>query len=805
MKIDFLQIGGRFITIALPMMFVLNLTAIPISMAETSGTASHTSETHNYNIAAQPLGEAMIEFGKQSGLQISTDTAMLANKRTAGVQGVLSIHQALDILLANTGLTYRINGTMLTLIEIDSNATKLPTVQVSATGIKSDYTTDQLNTGTGLGLSAQETPQSVSVITQQRIEDQDMRSLTDVVINATGVSAKEFDSSRHGFAARGFDIDNYQIDGVPITWDAGWSAGETQTDTSLYERVEVVRGATGLLTGAGNPSASINLVRKHADSKEFTGSVSLGVSRWNTYNATTDLSTPLNHDGSVRGRIVASYEDGESYVDFAEEKKQVFYAVLDADLTERTLLSIGASYQDNDPTASRWGGLPTWFSDGTRTDWDRSKTTAAKWSSWASTNKSYFVNLSHKFAQDWEIKLSANHFENVGDLHLLFLFGQLDRTTGLGLNPFPARYDSTREQNNIDLQLTGYFNWLGREHELILGASNSKQEHVTYSYASTGVASVGNFYNWDGSYPEPIWGARTKGIDVTTEQKGFYAATRLSLTEKLKVILGGRITDWEEVGTSNGTAVNYGDNVFTPYAGGLYDLNDMHTVYASYTEIFQPQNNQDRNGAFLDPITGKSYELGLKSAYLSGKLNTTATIFRIEQDNLAQLDPDGVFVPGTTSAAYVAAKGAVSEGYEFEVIGNITPRWDISFSFTKFEAEDASGQDVNTDHPRKLLKLFTTYNLPGDWNKLTVGGGVNWEGNNYVDTTNPVTSQPERLEQKAYSLVNLMARYDIDEQLSAQLNIDNLFDEKYFSQIGFFNQYAYGEPRNISLKVKYQF
>jgi len=223
--------------------------------------------------------------------------------------------------------------------------------------VSSSYTTnDKLDSATGLGLSIQETPQSVSVMTFQRMQDQGLTSLTDVVNNAAGISAKERDSSRDFYSARGFNIDNYQIDGVPMAWSSGGDAGETQTDTALYERVEVVRGATGLLTGAGSPAASINLVRKHADSKEFTGLTSVGISRWDNYNAMVDLSTPLNTSGSVRGRAVVNYEDGDSYMDLLGIKKSVFYATMDADLTDSTLLRVGGSYQDNDPTASTWGG-----------------------------------------------------------------------------------------------------------------------------------------------------------------------------------------------------------------------------------------------------------------------------------------------------------------------------------------------------------------------------------------------------------------------------------------------------------------
>ncbi|WP_250463340.1 TonB-dependent siderophore receptor [Microbulbifer litoralis] len=672
--------------------------------------------------------------------------------------------------------------------------------------VTSRYTTnDRLDTATGLGLTLYETPQSVSVVTAQRISDQDLHSLTDVVNNAAGVSARAQDSTRHTYSARGFAINNYQVDGIPIYWQAGGNAGETQSDMSLYERVEIVRGATGLLTGAGNPSASINLVRKHADSREFTGSFDVSAGRWNTYGATADISTPLNESGSIRGRFVSHYRDGESFRDLAEENTTVFYGVIDADLTENTLLRIGASRQENEPTASTWGGLPTWYADGSRTDWDRSKTIAADWTTWSSTVEHTYLDLIHEFG-GWKAKFSVNNNVNASDQKLLYLSGTPDAETGLGMGASPRNAATERDQTSVSFQLSGAYTLLDREHELTFGLVDHEDDSFATSRTRSNIAEVGNFNQWDGSYPEATWGENNVDIDLTTEQFGVYAATRLSITDDFKVIAGGRLADWEQSGLNYGSPRNFGDDdVFIPYTGALYTIDDQHTVYASYTEIFEPQNLQDRNGDFLDPLTGESTELGLKSLFFDGALQTTVSVFDILQDNLGQ--PDGNFpVPGIeNSQAYYAAEGANSQGYELEVVGELMPGWDLSFSYTNFDAEDADGNAVNTNQPSELLKLFTTYRFSGELDGLTLAGGVNWQGRNYTDTTNPATGQPERLQQDAYSLVSLMARYQFTEQLSGQLNVDNLLDEEYYSQIGFYNQLEYGEPRNFNASLNYRF
>ncbi|MDF3125040.1 TonB-dependent siderophore receptor [Rheinheimera sp. 1928-s] len=671
--------------------------------------------------------------------------------------------------------------------------------------VKGHYTVNEnIDTATGLGLSLFETPQSVSVITSQRIIDQGFSGINEVISQTVGVSAKQLDTTRNTFSARGFDIDKYQIDGVPLAWSLAGDSGETITDVSIYERIEVVRGATGLLTGAGDPSASINLVRKHADSAELTGYVNAGIGRWNNRFITADLSTGLDAEGDLRVRFVAKKEVGDSFMDIPEDDKTVLYGVVDADLTDNTSVSFGSSYQDNDPKGSTWGGLAAWFSDGTATNWDRNITSAADWTYWASTNENTFVNLVHNFANGWQAKVSFNSTKNTADTQLLYLVGSPDKETGLGLSPWPYKSSGTSEQDSLDLQLKGDYQLLGQSHEFVVGVLNSKQEAETVTFGVLSAdTSVGNFYQWNGkSYSEPVWSTTSAvAVDLETEQDGYYAATRFSLTDDLKLIAGGRLSKWERTGVNYGVPENFGDDsVFVPYAGLMYQLSANHNAYISQTEIFKPQNARVASGAFIDPLEGTNTELGLKSSFLDGAVQTAVAVFKVDQDNLAQ--PIGTFpqVDGRPlETMYRAAQGVESKGFEVELIGRLTDSWNISAGYSQFKAEDAAGVEVNTDHPRKKLNLFTTYDFVNELEGLVIGGGISWEDEQYSGTA------PKILRQDSYSLVSLMARYDVTEQFSVQFNVDNLFDETYYSQIGFFDQYGYGTPRNFTLGATYSF
>lgn len=668
---------------------------------------------------------------------------------------------------------------------------------------------DRIDTATGLGLSLRETPQSVSVITAQRVLDQNLDTIANVIANAPGVSVNEIDDVRNTFFARGFEINNYQVDGVPLAYTLAGGAGETVLDVSIYERVEIVRGATGLLTGVGDPSASVNLVRKHAGSTERIGYLNASFGRWNNMQITVDASSALNQSGTVRGRVVAKYEEGESNVNLFEDKKTVLYGVIEADLSENTLLSIGASHQKETPTAPAWGALPSWYTDGSFADWPRSQTSSANWSFWDTTNQNIFASLTHTFANDWELNFNYNWLKNAQKTEILYLFGLVDQDTGLGLGAFPYSDDGNNKQNSFDIQLKGDYSLLDRDHEFVIGALDSKQTYTNDTFSALNFPVVGNYFELqDGSFPYPGFSdTASRDVDMETTQSGVYGSTRFNFSDVFKVILGGRVSSWNRKGINFGPEFDFGDSgVFIPYAGILYDVAENHTLYASYTEIFKPQDAQDRNRSYLDPIVGESAEIGLKSAFFGDALQTSLAIFQITQDNLAQ--PDLLAEPDPNDPLFqpsIATKGSTSDGFEIEVVGRLMDNWNISFAYTYFDLEDADGNEINTDNPRKLLNLFTTYSFTDTLDGLVLGAGVNWQSDMYSDTINPVTGAPFRFEQDSYSLVNLMARYEFSEQLSVQANIDNLTDEKYFSQVGFFDQYRYGKPRNYSLSMSYTF
>jgi outer-membrane receptor for ferric coprogen and ferric-rhodotorulic acid len=668
---------------------------------------------------------------------------------------------------------------------------------------------DKIDTATGLGLTVRETPQSVSIVTAQRILDQNLISVADVINNAVGVSVNEVDDVRNNFFARGFEIRNTQVDGVPAAWTLAGGNGETSIDVSIYERVEIVRGATGLLSGAGDPSASVNLVRKHADRTNWGGYVNASGGSWDTYRVSADIGGALDAAGRFRVRAVGRYENAKNFTDLLHTKKWVLYGVVDADVTETTLVRAGISHQDTKPKGATWGALPTFYNDGSvTTDLDRSQTTAADWTYWNSTNQNIFATVRQEIGDRWSVTANFNRLKTTGDTQLLYLYGTADRATGTiaSSNPYKSKGESVQE--SFDGQIKGLVNVFGRDHEVVIGALHSILNRYTDNFVAplpwaTNVPVLGR----EGAeFPEPVFGTEAvRNEQERIKQTGYYGAVRLNVADPLKVILGGRLASWHQRGFAWTGPSNYGSSdEFIPYVGALLDLTANHRLYASYTKIFQPQNYLERDFQMFDPLDGRSYEIGLKSAFFDEALQTSVALFRIEQDNVRDTASGQDAVPpsgGAPVTTYISVDGTRSEGFEIEATGKPLPGWNINFGYSHFAIKGGNGNAINTNQPRRLLKLFTTYTI----DRLTLGGGVNYRSEAFTTAPNPITSAPFRFEQEGFTLVNLMARYALTDNVQLQANVENLLDETYYSQMGTFSQYRYGAPRNFNVGVNFTF
>jgi len=780
--------------------------------------------TFTVNIPAQRLDLSLNELARQTGTRILFATDAAEARQAQAVQGRMSVEQALRQLLDGSALQLQragdgyLIGTAASGMALELGATNVNgQLYGNSTDGSGAYTLGSTRSGTGLDLSLRETPQSISVVTRQRLDDQGLNGLTEVLQQTPGLSVQSLGSERFNIYSRGYSVDNYQFDGIPTTLDiVSQVSAQSLADMAVYDHVEVLRGATGLLTGAGDPSATIILVRKRPTA-QFKGHISAGLGSWNKYRTEVDLSGPLTPTGNVRGRMVAAYQQSDSFVDHYHQEKQVFYGILEADLSDTTLLTVGADYQKNEPQGSSSVAFPLFYSNGEQTDFSRSTNSAARWSSNPQDVLNTFASLEQQLGHDWSLRVAVNQmYINREDYRLATAsWGFPDKQTGQGVRLYGGAGSTWQKQVGVDAQLKGPFQAFGREHELVIGYNFSRYENHHDPLRGTSIeGNRVNFFTWDNYTSEPNTGVgKLYDGDTSIYQTGTYLATRLRPTDDLSVILGTRVSnyryryDLEYVVNPalNRVTANRESGVVTPYAGIVYDLNDTHSVYASYTSIFKPQTVRDAAGSTLDPREGDNYEIGLKSAYFGGRLDTSIAAFEIKQDNLAEVDP-GKVVPGTTTSAYRAISGATTRGFEVEATGELQPGWNLSASYNHSITKDADGERVNTVSPANMVKLWTTYRLPGELERLTVGGGMNWQSGTHFTAAPVDLGKTVKAKQGQFAVFNLMGRYQFTDQLSTTLNVNNLFDKKYLSALDttFYSGY-YGEPRNVMVTTRWDF
>lgn len=797
-------------------LFGLVITGAALPLATAAQEAAVAQQAQRWAIPAGPLSNALDQLARQGGLNLSYDASSLRDQQTSGVSGTYDSAQALSLLLKGTGVQIQKTSanSFLLMTPIESGGA----MELGATSISSDllgettehsgsYTTGAVTIGK-MPQTLRHTPQSVSVLTRQRLDDQNITNLTTMLEQTPGVVVDYTDSERVTYYSRGYQIDAIQYDGATVVQGSG-GGSFIQSDSAIIDRAEILRGATGMLRGAGNPSGTVNLVRKRP-TPEFQASGTVTAGSWDSQRYVADLSGALTDDGAIRSRVIAVHDDKDSFQDSRIERKSVFYGVLAADLSDRTTVTTGVEYTKLDATGS-WGGLPADF-DGSPLNLSRSTYLGADWNRWNRSNLQTFAELEHNFDNDWKLKLSGTRTEfSLDDNGFKQTYISRASTT----NPYLMNYQVTEgdggesEQTNLSATLNGPFNLFGREHELMLGLERIRNDS-TASATNFTASGVYDIRTWDpkSSLAEPDININVRPVMTRTTQEGAHATWRISLADPLTAVIGARINwfDYEQENNTKASGKFSVNQEIVPYAALIYDLNKNFSVYGSYTEIFNPQTNTDASGSVLDPVTGEAYELGIKGEFYEGRLNTSVALFRINQVGNALDDTSGAnpCLPNYTSGyCKVAAGKNRSDGFELEVSGEVLPGWQVSGGYTYTTTEylkatvSNTGNVLRSTDPKRALKLFTTYRLPGELNAWTVGGGVMAQSDIYSRNGTAEATQ------SGYAIYNALLRYRFNDNYSLQLNANNIFDKTYYKKIGAnATGYYYGDPRNMSVTLR---
>lgn len=840
--------------------------------------------TYHFNQPAEPLADALAAFTQATGIQVAVSGGGAAP--AAAVQGDMTADAALAALLAGSGLSHQFISPTLVSITAAASPGNIGTVRVQATAEAApssvntsptvgangssdadategtgSYAAPALSVASKTPLSVRETPQSVSVVTHQQIQDQHLTSLTDIMNAAPGVTVvygiNGNSTLQPTYYSRGYAINAFQVDGgAPIAYGANNSIGSSQGnlasnlvpdfDSSEYDRVEIVRGADGNFVGTGDPGGVVSLQRKRpVDGVQLLADASLG--SFGQGRLVLDGSTPLFSNDKVRLRTVYTHDDHNFFYDTAYSHQDTIYTNLEIDPVDGTQINIGTDYSY--ARTLPFYGLPR-EANGDNLDLPRSTCLCTGWSNANIHSLEYFAELRQKLGANWNFAVNFSALQQSTAATLGYLYGSAYPASdpNSAYSPYLNESREAFEANQyaLDATLNGAFGILGHMQTLTLGANHALLNNATadqlggngyYFYAGTYDNNPATFT--DSEIPPPTAAEFTPNIGGPVKQnqlqEGVYATLRASFWAPMHIIIGERYSIYK---TNLETLVpNYASypayvlqleksgtfdhTLLPPSVAVTLDILPRTTAYVSYTDIYNSQAlDLKADGQPLGPETGASYEAGIKRSDFNGTLNSSVALYYSKQNNLAEQDPNAPFPNAYTNAGLSCCftnlgTNQTSRGVDIEVNGALTPRVQISASYTYNENRFDPGSlpygttaPLVSQAPKHLGKLFVTYSLWGTpWlERSQIGFGMHAQSTTYVSgyVYNDVTNQGGDVDfhQGAYAVFDAFAKYNLNQHLSAQLNLTNLLDKVYYQTIGGPNGGSfYGPPRSVLLTL----
>lgn len=806
---------------------------------------SRGDAVQNFALPRQPLRNAVASFAQVAGIDIAADGAIPASVTAGAVSGNLPVREGLNRMLAGTGYSYRFTGARSVVLIAPAAAdpemtgvdgtTSLGTLTLNSGGLTTEGSGSYSSTVAGVvkGIEElREVPQSVTVFTRAQIEDQNLATMTEVLDRTTGVTllrAGPGAGSNLGndtnFYSRGFPVGNIRLDGgAPMETVMNGFGVTSNLDMAQYDHVEFLRGIDGLFSSTGDPGGTINLVRKKPLGTPQT-TYALTAGSWNNYRMEADTTGALNASGTIRGRIGGAWQDRDFFYKPGEMRTQLIYGALAFDLSPDTTLTIGGSYNKSDGIPF-FGGLPR-FSSGADLNLPRDVALVPDWGYTHDRTSELYTSLEHRFNDRWSVTANLTQWKMERDHGGAYVFGGFDpiRGTGSYLYTFPERNEMTRR--GIDVSVKGGFDAFGREHLLVFGVDYQKghaDSSQSTGYLGYPINPLDPVFPVTDLLPSPL-----KDSYYTTTRESAYGMARLDLADGLHAVLGGRYSSYSYASESwetNGTGYVQGyrhlkdEGVFTPFFGLTYDLNSDWTAYASYSETYKPLYMQRKGpapGTPLDPVTAKNYEAGLKGVILDGKANVTLAIYRVDQKGAPYQDPTYPLSYGAFNCCYLNKGSVTSTGFEAEISGEILEGWQLmaGYSWNRTDDKEAD-QSYSTITPKHQLKLWSSYSFADQLEGLSLGGGVVAQSGTFVrgtaSTLNTATGEwtgpsvPFEFSQGGYAVWSAQVGYDLTPDWSLALNVNNIFDKRYYSSLGTsLNSNFYGEPRSVTVSLRGRF
>lgn len=668
---------------------------------------------------------------------------------------------------------------------------------VTAEPIDDSYAPEAASVGSKASVPLIDVPQSISVVTRQQIEERNFFTLGEALQQVTGVTVTPFDGSNPDYRARGYSLE-FAYDGIPAYQSA---SGIQEYDLSIYDRIEVLRGPAGLFRGSGEPGGVVNFVRKRGqDHFEAGGALSGG--SYNNFRGELDVGGPVDAAGRLRVRAVASYQDRRFFTHIPRDKKLTAYVTADYDLTPSTTLSAFLTYQ-NDDFRSPYNGQPARADNGFL-NLPRDTHFLPSTSLFTYNTFEYAGEVEQRIG-GWSVRVRALRREQDKFYQDAFV----SPLTGVNPATLTARYNRRRNQGDIDrtgvdAYATGPLRLLGGDHQLTLGYNYENRTNQALFVNGTPVSNV-PVLNPDSVLGQVFTPYQTGSIN-RIEQHGFYGQARIEIFDPLTILVGGRLSEFKTQRrtiapspvTPYVTQLEV-RNRFTPYGGAVLHLAQNVTLYGSYSDIFIPQSQFTADLDTLPPRIGGQVEAGVKGRFLDGRLNASAALFRTKDRNRAFLDP----TQPPASNFYVPLGKVEAKGFEVEVSGSPATAIELTAGYSYLETRYETNQNpalVGTTfdlfEPKHLFKGYVRYRP--EWaSGLFAAGGFTAQSRIIG------TGVAGLREQGAYAVANAQLGYTLGERASINVQVNNLFDRKYYARIGSINTYnIFGDPRNFLVTLR---
>ncbi len=781
--------------------------AAPVTVSEKAqpdpvlvvGQQAQAAPAYTFAIAAQPLDAALDAFVQATGWQLGYESAMVSGVMSAGVDGRLPADEALNRLLAGTGLTFRQSAPGMATLETlatGEEATLGPVTIEALRGITSYEPTEGYVSyfsvaATKTDTPLIETPQSISVISRQEMDDHDVKTVAEAVrynpgiaVDAYGVDPRGFDSIK----IRGFDSVTTGSFRDGLRMDGNFFAAYT-TEPYALERVDIMRGPSGALYGQAEAGGVINRTTKRPTAG-MRQEAFIEAGSYNTYSGGFDVGGAATEDKTILFRLTGMMRQGNMEFDYNDGTEQdndrVYFAPsLTWAPTENTELTLLTDYL-KDSRSTQFG---TFASEET----GRTNTVAGEPGFDKFDQEQYAIGytFSHRFDEMWSVRQTARYSHVEVDYQTVAANG-LD-ADGRTLNRYVWASPDIVNQIAVDNQVESRFGLGPTDHVVLVGGDYSRSVD-TFSYYS---GAVGDLDIWDPVYTGASLPAPYQVTEQILVQSGVYAQDQVTLFDKWILTLGGRYS-WVDQTTEQklaGTTENKTDSAFTGRAGLTYMFDNGLAPYVSYTEGFAPTEGTNLSGESFEPQRSVQYEVGLKYQPPETNALLTVSLYHLTKSNVLTRDPDNI-------NASIQSGEIRSRGVEVEGKASLFNGLDIHAAYTYTDAKVTESTEADLNQvpilvPDHTASVWMNYKVSeGPLKGLGIGGGVRYVGSTFNDLAN-TSSNPD------YALVDATISYALTDSASVEVNANNLLDTEYVTTCSFGACY-YGPGRRVNARLTYR-